>query len=160
MSAFGGAAVGCAALIFIRCYTAYLKARRDECLAFLSLLRELERGMSLYLESPLSVAARLPEPALERSGFNARLKNGASLSEAFDSAADRLLIPSEAKRILTEYFSHVGEGYLDGELRLIARTVSELEPIAAAERQELEKRSKVAGVLTFSAVAGVLILLL
>ena len=155
-----GVALGGSALLLLRYYFAYLRARLDECLGFLSLLSELKRGISLRLESPSSVALRLSEPRLAPSGFNSALENGASLSEAFEAVRERLLIPQEAGRILGEYFDCVGEGYLDAELRSLEGAISALEPIAVRERDGINQRCRLAGVLTFSALAGALLLLM
>ena len=160
MTAIGGAIIGCAALLLLRCYSAYINARRDECLGFLSLLKELERGMSLYLDTPSLVVTRHRCDALERLGFSERLREGATLAEAFLSIEGRLTMPEEAKRILAEYFARVGGGYLEGELRALSRAIAELEPIAIKEEDDAGKRIKVAGVLIFSVTAGALILLL
>ena len=160
MTAVGGALLGCASLLLLKCYSSYVAARRDECLGFLSLLRELERGMSLYLDAPRLAVTRHKSDALERLGFLERLRDGATLAEAFMSVEGSLAMPPEAKRILTEYFSRLGGGYLDGELRALSRAISELEPIAKKESDDAVKRIKVAGVLIFSVTAGALILLL
>ena len=160
MTALGAAALGGAAFVLLRCYLSYLRARRDECFALLSLLRELERGMSLHLDSPKLVFERFSAEALSPSGLVDMLKKGVVPSEALTRAESSLSVPKEAKRILRDYFFRVGESYLEGELRAVSRAISELEPIAEKERTELEKRGRVAGVLIFSTLAGVLILFL
>ena len=154
------AALSGAALLLLRAYLAYLTAARDECLGFLSLLNELERSMSLYLEAPRPVFERASRGVAALSPFAEGLGEGMTPAEAFAAAVGKLSLPEEAARVLREYFSRVGEGYLDGELRALRRAISELEPVAERSRGELEKRGRVAGVLIFSALAGAFILFL
>ena len=158
MTWLSGAALCGAALVFLRYYFGYLRARRDECLGFLAFLCELERGMEGRLESPNSVARRMDDPRLRRSGFLDALLEGADLPSAFSAAYDRLLLPSDVRRILKEYFDGAGARYLDGELRLVGRVRAELEKIAVREGEEVDRRSRVAGVLAFAVTAGVLLL--
>ena len=153
-----GAALGVAALLLLRYYFAYLKARCDECVGFLSFLSELERGMWRSLESPSAAARRVDEPRLRASGFLDYLSEGLSPSEALKRASDRLVIPADARRVLAEYFAVAGEGYLENELKSLGRAMAELEKIAARERDEIGRRGRVAGVLLFALTAGVVLL--
>ena len=154
------AALGLAAILILRYYFAYLRARSEECRELLSFLTELERGMRRSLETPSSVAKRFEAKRLGDSGFLSAISNGKSLSEAFDAAGDRMLLPETAKELLKRYFEGVGVGYLETELRELGRTIAELKTVADREREEISRRGKVAGVLLFSLVAGALLLLM
>ncbi len=159
MSLLGVLLIIGSALALSRGYGKYLKTRLRLLGAFVDFIKYLEGRLEGYLE-PLPVAAEKYKGTEELSGFLTRLRRGDSAKDAYRQTRAEMTVCRRADGVLLSLFDSLGEGKLGHELRQIRTALGELESIYGEERNETERKRKVASALILAAALGVCILMI
>ena len=141
-----------------RGYAAYCKRRIAEEERFLSLLLHIEKGITLFLKTPREIADSFSGE--EISDLLERVRSGESLGEAFLGVRRRLALSSRMSDRLSEYFSELGTGYREVELKRLALFIGEVREDLAVEEERTPVRIRLAYTLLFAAALSVVIMLL
>ena len=141
-----------------RMYAEYLGARRESCRSFLKMLIDMRDKMYCYLISPREWAEKYEGSDIY--GFVEKIKNGQELYSAYTECRTNISIPDAADSVLRDYFSRVGERYVESELLAADRAIDELRRIEAVSQEEVSKKTKVAGALLGAFSTGIVILIL
>ena len=148
------------ALFVGREYTAYIKKRLSEYRGFASLIAHIEGMISRFLTPQDSLWQSFSDEVLEKCGFLAALREGGSLSDAFEACRASLSLSDGVKSRLSSFFSGFGAEYMDGELSRSSDFRSELEDGLKKEESELEKSLKITNALLLAGSVGIVILII
>ena len=146
-------------VFFGREYSRFMMRRLSECESFLFLLKRIKGEIGRCLSTPRAIFKDYKDDNLERVGFLNLQRSGKSLGECFDGCADKLSLPVQIKDRLSEFFSHFGENYKDGEISQIEYYVGEIEPLLNEERTRLPERIKLVKTLVAAVSLGLIILI-
>jgi hypothetical protein len=97
---------------------------------------------------------------LKKMNFLDAVKNGATLSEAYEKQRSQLCLPQGMDAILHGTFSSFGRGGRREEARRLATEVARAEALLKEERSALARRSRLCRTLATASAMGVVILLL
>ena len=128
---------------------------REELISFLSFARG---KICDYLSPIATLADGIELPLLSKYGFTSAVKETGDLL----FAAERLVLEhnftDEEKRVLTSTFSEVGRVSAADGVRALDRGISELSEEVDIMRTKLPDNLRVAGVLSATAILGLIIL--
>ena len=153
--------IGCGVLLFGAVFLS-LGLRRgiglgvSETEEFLSALRHLRDGMRCYLKTPTEALSDFKSEGLSRIGFLPIGDEG--IGAAFSRCSDHSHMSRDAKALLGECFSRLGDGYLDDELLRLDGYIARLEELSLKEEAEGARRGKVLTVV-FTAAAMLVVIL-
>lgn len=126
------------------------------------LLRFIERvrfEICCYLKPIADIADEFSSEILSETGFLADVrKYGAH--KAYINLRPLLMLQEKENKTLDNFFSRIGTGYAEEEIKLIDRTVSQLSDFLLSEREKLPKQKKLNLTLSCAASLAVVILLI
>ena len=125
--------------------------------AFLSTLR---RRLECYLDSPEQIARDYRDPNLEKTGFLESLRRGRSIREAYLESRGALSIPSEADRILSDFFASFGRGYLTSELHTVENALVSIEKALSEESKNARLKGRAMKIAAPTLGLGLVILII
>ena len=143
------------ALLVSRCYESYLKKRLAEYRGLLSLITHIEGGISKFLAYGDGLWRDFSDGALEKCGLLPALREGKSLSVAFEESRGNTSLSGDARERIAEAFNKLGKGYKDGELKLLSSVRESLTCELDSESAEAEKNIKVARALLLGGALAV-----
>lgn len=158
MILLGGVIILLVTVAVWRAYADYLKERRESCRIFIRMLADMRDKMYCYLISPREWAQKYDD--VDKYGFAEKVKEGQELYSAYMECRGRTHIPDAADAILRDYFSRVGDSYVENEVAAADNVISELRKIDAQSSEEALKKTKVAGALLGAFSTGIVILIL
>ena len=126
------------------------------------LLRFIERirgEISRYLRPLSEISASFSSELLSDIGFLKDIEEK-GVGEAYKNLKRKIRFSEEEGRILERFFSMLGHGYAEEEIKLIDATVSELSEHLKRERENLPKQKKLSVTLSCSAALALIILLI
>ena len=141
-------------------YAGYLNKGTRELEEFVRFIETMKERMECYLETPGVWVPDFTADELERLGFLESIRNGNDVNTAYAECKDLLCICNDAREILDELFSHLGNGYLDTELGIINSSLGKLTKIKDAFRTEKENKTKAMGAMIGAVAIGIIILIL
>lgn len=149
-------------IIFLiwREYSLYLKRELNTCRIFRTMLRDMRDKMRCYLESPRVWALGYEDDVLLASGFLYKLRHGCCLNDAYTACKDGMCISGDVDTVLRDFFTRMGDGYLDTELMAIDSAISGLSECERVMADESAKKSKVAGAVLGAFAVGMIILVM
>ena len=111
-----------------------------------------------YLRPIGEIVSSFTSPVLSELGF---ISDFVSLGayEAYLRLQSHLTLSEEEKKLLSSFFSRVGKGYADEEIKLIEMFLTQLSLILKKEREKLPKEKKLSATLSCAAALAVIILL-
>ena len=151
--------IGISALVFSRERIKRREGRLmllEEMLGFIECMR-IEIGCYLRPISKIS-ESYFSEPLLKIGFFDSVKKDG--LYRAYLDSEIHLLPTEQEKKLLRHFFSTVGKGYIQDELKLIETTADELSELLKAERAAMPKERKITLTLSGALSFAVIILLI
>lgn len=160
MAYIGALAVIFAVFLIWREYSSYLDKELSACRAFLSAITDYREKVRCYLDSPREWAKNYDSELLDGCGFLGLLREGADFGEAYLETRDKLCLSDEADAILSSCFQRLGEGYLEGELEILALAIEKLGKEEAASSVEFVKKKKAVGAMLGAVAAGIVILII
>ena len=126
-----------------RSYSKYLDKGLGELEGFLELLVYMRGKVVCYLEPAFVWQGGFSNEWLERCGFIPALRENGSLRGAYKAVHGRLSVPNEAEKVLSDFFSRTGKGYLDSEIKNLDYTVERLDKLCERMRTGLPGRRRV-----------------
>lgn len=124
-----------------------------------SFIEKLEREISCYLKPLSDICSSYSSPLLSRLGFFSDI-SAVGAEKAYHVLEKRVILPARATEILHNFFSLVGKGYAEDELRLTQRVLGELSPIMNYEAERFKKERTLTLTLSSAASFAVIILLI
>lgn len=149
-----------AALYAGREYSRFAELRLARWRGFAALLSHIEGEISRFLASGERLWRGFADDELEKCGFLQNLREGDSLSAAFEKCRGGLLLPEECKARLAELFNSFGKGYKEDELASLSAFRASFEKEYEAERERLEKSVKVTRALLLGGALSAAIMLI
>ncbi|MBR5139979.1 MAG: hypothetical protein IKV16_02885 [Clostridia bacterium] len=122
-------------------------------------IETVEREISCYLKPLSEICASYSSPLLSSLDFFSDI-NTLGAEKAYYVLEKRVILPYRAAEILHNFFSRVGRGYVDDELKLTQRTLSELFSVMSLEGERFKKERTLTLTLSSAASFGVIILLI
>ena len=128
----------------------------EETLAFIDFMR-IEIGC--YLRPISKISEGFSSPLLGGTGFfeNIRKKG---LYPAYLECESQILPTEEEKKLLRRFFSTVGKGYIQDEIKLMSLTSEEFSRMLDKERAAMPKEKKITMTLSGALSFAVIILLI
>lgn len=151
-------------ILFASCAFSYSRAEREDYrlsvfVELYSFLEVISREIGCYLKPIHSICASYSSPQLFRLGFFSDIQSEGA-HNAYMKLESKAILPSDASRVFREFFSLLGKGYAEDELKLAERALKELSPILFAERERVKKEKKLTVTLSSAAALGLIILLI
>ena len=140
----------------------YIKKQRMKLLVFEELFRFIERirmEIGCYLKPISEISADFSSDVLSRLGF-LRDVGQVGVYSAYQRLAEKVKLDDEERRPLDRFFSSVGKGYADDELKLSGATLSELDLILKRKRENAPKENKLSLTLSCAGALALIILLI
>ena len=154
----GAALVAVGALFISREYEKYLARRGDEYRGLVALISHAEGQISRFLAYGVALWRGFEDESLERCGLLSELREGKSLSEAFDSCSVKMSLPRAVVKEISAKLSSLGRDYLDGELATLGDIRSRLTELLKSEEDTREKNVKVVRALLLGGALCAIIL--
>lgn len=126
------------------------------------LFRFIERirtDIGYYLRPIAEIAADFSSDVLLKLGFLSDVQNKGARA-AYINLAAKTAFSEEEKRILEKFFSTLGNGYAEDEIKLIDLTLSMLSDTLRARRESLPKQKKLSLTLSCAGALALIILLI
>lgn len=149
-----------AALTVNRGYRDYLNRRLAEYRGLLGLIQHAEGMISKFLSYGKNLWRDFSDSALEKCGLLPALREGKSLSLAFDECLDNMALSREAKENISKKIQGLGSGYKDGELSNLRELREEISSELTLESEEAEKNIKVVSALLLGGALAVVIMVM
>ncbi len=135
---------------------------REERLLVLENIFRLAEQMKIeigcYLRPIGEIVSSFSSPTLSRLGF---ISDFSALGAygAYLKLEKRLSLKEEEKKLLGAFFSRLGKGYAEDEIKLIESFSAELSLILKNERERLPKEKKLSATLSCAGALALIILL-
>lgn len=155
--------LGIALIMLSACAFSREKNRAAERrLAVLEELFRLADTMKLeigcYLRPMSEIVSSFNSEVLERYGFISDFSSIGAY-EAYLRLQSRVTLGEEEKKLMATFFSRLGKGYADDEMKLIEAFSAQLLLVLQKEREALPKQKKLSATLSCAAALAVIILL-
>lgn len=141
-------------------YEKYINRRLEEYKGLVALVSHAESKISSFLSHGRGLWQGFSNEALESVGLLPALRNGESLSSAFESCLEKMSLSASAKTAVSEKLKGLGEGYMERELKILQGLGEHLSAELEAETEKGEKNVKVARALLLGGGLAVMILAL
>ena len=112
-----------------------------------------------YLKPISDIADDFSSELLSSLGFFEEIKRSGVYS-AYLTLDSQIRFSDEAKRVLDGFFSMLGNGYADDQIKLIESTRTELDGLIKKERERVPKEKKLSVTLSCGAALALIILLI
>lgn len=128
--------------------------------ALLALLRELSRGLVWKCLPLHTLFAQYRDELLEKQGFLPALRGacGRNYPAVWQDAAEKLPVPVQAKRALSDFGSTLGLVALDAQKEQIALCIASLEEVRDAVREQTQQKQR--STVALWTLSGLLVALL
>ena len=156
----GAAVLFLVAFYFSREYRRHSEGRLLEGEAALAFMKALRREVSCFLRPVSEWAKDYSDAVFLKTGIIEPLREGASLSEAYELSEGNLSMSGDAKACLRSFCKSFGRGYLEDELRALDSYLDELSLLLSKEREGLRKNCRLVGTLSAAASFAIVILLI
>ena len=148
-----------AALVFSYGKSAKITERQTVLSELFRFIEYAKIEIGCYLRPISEIAATFTSDTLSGKGFLSDVeKNGAY--KAYLSLSEKVSLGEAAEGVLDRFFSLLGTGYAEDEMKLIDATLSELKEILTSEGETATKQKKLSLTLSFSGALALIILLL
>ena len=124
-----------------------------------SFIEHVGREISCYLKPLSDICKSYSSPILERLDFFNEIRAGGAM-RAYEKLSERVSFTERENEVLEPFFSLLGRGYAEEELRLVERTVGGLADLISLERDRVKKEKKLTLTLCSAASLGLIILLI
>lgn len=141
-------------------YTKYMKKRVAECEAFASFIAHVKTQVGCFLRPCRELADGFSSDALEKVGFLNELRESGDIYASYVKAEPKLSLSEGEREVLDSFFSSLGGGYLDEQMKLIELCLEEVESARAKLREESPKSIKLISTLSVTGAIGFLILII
>ena len=141
-------------------YTAYLKRGADELDEFVRFVKCMKEKMECYMEVPAEWIRGFSSDKLEGVGFLEAIRDGSDVDTAYSNVESSLCMCDDAREVLKDLFSHLGNGYLETELGMIKPSLDKLLKIQERLKDEKENKTKAIGAMIAAVTLGIIILIL
>ena len=122
-------------------------------------IERIRLDVKCYLKPISEIAADFSSDVLSKTGFLSDVgEKGAHA--AYRSLSEKICFMPKEKRIMEKFFSALGTGYADEEIKLIEVTLSELSDVLKAQRENLPKEKKLSCTLSCAGAMALIILLI
>lgn len=149
-----------AALCINRGYKDYLDRRLSEFLGLFSLVEHAKDMISKFLSYGKELWRDYSDEQLEKCGLLSALREGKSLSEAFDMCKENMALSKESKQKLSHHFKKLGSGYKDGEISKLEELKTEIGDMLSVESREAEKNKSVVSALLLGGALALAIMIM
>ena len=138
-------------------YRRRVKKRVSECREFLAFLSHMRVQVGCFLKPAKQLGEGFESESLTDAGFIQALATSDSIGQAFSLCEPRLSLSCEEKEVLSLFFSSFGEGYLDGQIKLIDATHARMESLYASLASESVKNTRLVAAISVTAAIGLII---
>ena len=160
MVIFSGILLILVAFLLWREYSLYLKREESELCEITRFVRNMRDRMACYLELPSAWAGEYSSDVLERVGFLPKIRSGEDVSLAYEGIKEQLLLDPDISDELSTLFAGLGDGYLEGELALVDKTIAKLDSAGARLAPEIKNKTRAAGAMLGALAMGAVILII
>ncbi len=160
MRYIGIAVMLAALLLFLRGYRRHLSGSAELLRGFLELIKEMRSRLNLFPEPISGWVCDFSCESLEGVGFLPALREGCGAESAWKRVAHELSSCDEAVRVLNEFFSRTGTGYLAEERLLLEFTEKRLAELVGDAQSRVRERSRVVGAVSLALSLGLAILII
>ena len=139
----------------------HTKKQKNEIFTFEELVRFIERirmEIGCYLKPLSEISAEFRSDPLFQLGFLDDIAVG-GVSFAYERLAEKIKFSDEEDRLLGRFFSTIGKGYAEDELKLADATLTELDRILKQKRENAPKEKKLSLTLSCAGALALIILL-
>ena len=148
-----------AALVFYSGKSAKISERQTVLSELFRFVEHAKIEIGCYLRPISEIAATFTSETLSKKEFLSDIeKKGAY--KAYLSLLEKVSLGEAAELVLDRFFSLLGTGYAEDEIKLIDTTLSELKEILSSEGETATKQKKLSLTLSFSGALALIILLL
>ena len=159
MKIFGMFFVVISAMIFAFERTSADDRRLRVLLELTKFIERLRIDIGCYLKPVSDIAAAFSSDTLSELGFLSDIREMGA-DKAYVRLEEKKILRDEEKRILSGFFSRLGEGYAEDELKLIDSALQELSALIKVEREKAPKRKKLFLTLSCAGALALIILLI
>ena len=146
-------------VVVCREYAKNRKRRLSICEEFSLLIAHLRLEIACYLKPLDEVVSAYESPVLEESGFLPMARE-VGLSEAFLSMGSSLFLSDEERGVLGRFFSSLGSGYMEDEIKLIDLCAVQFSQLLEHNRTAMPNDVKLYNTLFCAAALGIIIFLI
>ena len=141
-------------------YKLFLVSEARELSEFISFIRTMRERMKCYLEPLSAWVSEYSSDELERVGFLSAVRESGDFCASYELSRDNMSLSEEAKSVISEMLSHMGDGYLESELSAIDAGLARLSEIEKRISGDCKNKSQAAGAMLAAIVIGVAILVI
>ena len=138
-------------------YRRRVKRRVAECRDFLAFLSHMRVQVGCFLKPTKQLGEGFHSESLSEAGFIDALAVSDSIGQAFSACESRLSLSRDEKETLSLFFSSFGEGYLDGQIKLIDAANAKMESLYASLASESVKNTRLVMAISVTAAIGLII---